>query len=319
MWMNGAQVGSEESSADISDADDGNPFIVGGMMEENGGVRNMYQGALDDFRIFRRCLSDKEIGTLYDRNGDGGSLNGEGRVKVGRLVPAAERSASDDAVIPKGMRVIAVGIPPKSETIVRGAIHPGMRVNVQLSYRRGEKGLDEGGKDGGKTGVNTVLRDIRVIAVNDAETVETQDGERKATRSVSLLVTPNQAELITAAATEDGIRLIIRDAAEKNPNSRLYHQTYPVGDLVTPLPWAEGVKLPGTVGTRSNDREMKKVGIGKPGTPAVKPDFKPLTDLILEKDRTGDMAAPRREGHDQLQRGQPQPRDQSDGRRPYED
>jgi len=85
MWMNGTRVVSEESTADIADADNTNPFIVGGFMGVGPWWNSMYRGALDDFRIFRRCLSDKEIGTLYDCNGDETSLHGEGRVTIGPL------------------------------------------------------------------------------------------------------------------------------------------------------------------------------------------------------------------------------------------
>ncbi len=97
MWMNGTRVGSEKSSADISDADNTNPFIVGGMMS-NGGVSAMFQGALDDFRIFRRCLSDKEIGSLYDCNGDETSLQGEGRVKIGPLIRGREMNLRESVL-----------------------------------------------------------------------------------------------------------------------------------------------------------------------------------------------------------------------------
>ncbi len=89
MWMNGARVGSEKSSADISDAGNTNPFIMGGIMENNG-VVDMFHGALDDFRVFRRCLSDKEIGTLYKSNGDETFLQGEGGVKMGPLCKSNE-------------------------------------------------------------------------------------------------------------------------------------------------------------------------------------------------------------------------------------
>ncbi len=84
MWMNGRRVVSEKSSADISDAGNTNPFIVGGMMYKQG-VRTMYQGALDDFRIFHRCLSEKEIADMFKSNGDEGFLQGEGRLKFGPL------------------------------------------------------------------------------------------------------------------------------------------------------------------------------------------------------------------------------------------
>jgi hypothetical protein len=84
MWMNGKRAGREKSSADVSDAGDTNPFIVGGMMGENG-VSNMFRGSLDDFRIFRRCLSEKEISKLYGSGGEPDALAGEGRVNIGPL------------------------------------------------------------------------------------------------------------------------------------------------------------------------------------------------------------------------------------------
>ena len=69
MWMNGVNVGCQHSAGNISDIDNTNPFIVGTMMSQ-GGVRQMFQGALDEFRIFHRCLSDSEIAGLYN-HGDG--------------------------------------------------------------------------------------------------------------------------------------------------------------------------------------------------------------------------------------------------------
>ena len=69
MWINGVRVGTEVAmNTDIGDTPNTNPFIVGGMMTDNG-VHDMFQGALDEFRIFHRCLSDAEIATLY-RGGD---------------------------------------------------------------------------------------------------------------------------------------------------------------------------------------------------------------------------------------------------------
>ena len=101
LWMNGERVASEKSSADIFDTDNTDPLIVGGMIGDEGAgprVGPMYQGALDDFRIFRRCLSDKEIGTLYDCGGDATILDGEGRVKIGPLVTG--RGAETDNAAP---------------------------------------------------------------------------------------------------------------------------------------------------------------------------------------------------------------------------
>ena len=83
MWMNGVKVGNEFSSADISDADDTNPLLLGGShvgingpggpndpVLNNLGIDSSFHGALDEFRIFHRCLSDGEIAALYN-HGDG--------------------------------------------------------------------------------------------------------------------------------------------------------------------------------------------------------------------------------------------------------
>ncbi len=65
LWMNGVKVASEDSTANISDTNDTNPFLVGGMMADNG-VQDMFQGDLDGFCIFHRSLSDTEIAVLYN-------------------------------------------------------------------------------------------------------------------------------------------------------------------------------------------------------------------------------------------------------------
>ena len=77
--------GGEGASTDISDTDNTNPFIVGGFTHDDG-VIEMFHGALDDFRIFRRCLPDKEIAALYTSNGGEAFLHGDGRVKFGPLI-----------------------------------------------------------------------------------------------------------------------------------------------------------------------------------------------------------------------------------------
>ena len=69
MWMNGTDVGSQVSSEDISDTNDTNPFIVGGMTTSSG-VADGFQGALDEFDIFNRVLSNTEIAAMYNA-GDG--------------------------------------------------------------------------------------------------------------------------------------------------------------------------------------------------------------------------------------------------------
>jgi hypothetical protein len=108
MWMNGGRVGSERSTADISDTDDTNPFIVGGIMSESG-LKDKFQGAVDEFRIFHRCLSDAEITALYHRdNGlsgaasrapaDNGLVTGYQFRVTGRVPPTDRREPKADVL-----------------------------------------------------------------------------------------------------------------------------------------------------------------------------------------------------------------------------
>jgi hypothetical protein len=96
MWVNGARACTERSSADISDAHNTNPFNMGaGAGNGPSGVGSLFGGDTDDFRIFRRCLSEKEIvADLYKSNGDEAFLQDEGRAKVGPL-RAVDAPSSD--------------------------------------------------------------------------------------------------------------------------------------------------------------------------------------------------------------------------------
>ncbi len=114
MWMNGARINSETSPAQISDTDNTNPFLVGGMMEDDGGAICIYQGSLDDFRIFRRCLSDKEIDALYSSGGDETAIRGEGRVKFGPLIALETKNVPHPRALQfDGEHYAKVDPPPK--------------------------------------------------------------------------------------------------------------------------------------------------------------------------------------------------------------
>jgi hypothetical protein len=84
MWLNGKRVVDEQSTAIVSDRDNTNPFTIGGAAAEPG-VHELFKGDLDDFRIFRRCLSEEEIADLFNHNGDETFMQGEGRLHIGPL------------------------------------------------------------------------------------------------------------------------------------------------------------------------------------------------------------------------------------------
>ncbi len=120
-----------------------------------------------------------------------------------------------DGMVPRGLRVVPVAV--GLEAIHGGLVLPGSRCNVQVLIRADPAvGVPE-------TLCKTILQDIRVFAVNDVTSTESQDRKTPDTRSiptgktVSLLVTPVQAQTVTLASQLGSIRLILRsgDDAEQ--------------------------------------------------------------------------------------------------------
>lgn len=108
-----------------------------------------------------------------------------------------------DALIPKGYRVVSVRVDKVSGG---GLILPGSRVDLLMHVTRNPAmGFAE-------TTTKTILEDIKVFAVNDVVSAESSGGETKsiAASTVSLLVTPKQAEKITLATELGNIRLVMR-------------------------------------------------------------------------------------------------------------
>ncbi len=105
--------------------------------------------------------------------------------------------------IPEGMRAVAVAVNQVSS--VSGFILPGSKVDVLLT---GTPLTEEG------RATTTVLEDLEVIST--AHKVEPDDnGRPENVPVVNLLVTPEQAELLTLAAAEGRIQLVLR-----NPNDK---------------------------------------------------------------------------------------------------
>jgi pilus assembly protein CpaB len=117
-----------------------------------------------------------------------------------------------DSLVPKGLRVVPV--PVGLEAIHSGLVLPGSRCDVQV-FIRADPNLGIG-----ETLCKTVLQDIRVFAVNDVTSTESLDPKAPDTRSiptgrtVSLLVTPAQAQIVTLASQLGTIRLILRSGED---------------------------------------------------------------------------------------------------------
>jgi pilus assembly protein CpaB len=114
--------------------------------------------------------------------------------------------------IPDGMRAVAVSVNQVSS--VSGFILPGSKVDVLLTGTP----MNEAGR-----ATTTVLENLEVLST--AHKVEPDaNGRPENVPVVNLLVTPEQAELVTLAAAEGRIQLVLR-----NPNDK--EETAPERDI----------------------------------------------------------------------------------------
>lgn len=122
-------------------------------------------------------------------------------------------------VIPPGMRAVAVRV---NEVVgVAGFVLPGMRVDVLVTGRPPNQA---------DTITTTVLQNILVLSAGQQIEPDAR-GNAINTPVVTLLVTPEQAEILTLAGNEGRIQLVLRNASdqsvEKTPG-RLLTELYNV-------------------------------------------------------------------------------------------
>ncbi len=107
-----------------------------------------------------------------------------------------------NAIIPRGMRAVSINI--TGGAAVSGFLNPGNYVDVLVTVR--------GGQDGRAAETNTLLQAITVLAVNARMGVGSESsGERRGRPSVTLAVTPEQAEQLTHAVAEGTVTLTLRN------------------------------------------------------------------------------------------------------------
>ena len=107
------------------------------------------------------------------------------------------------ATIPPGMRACAVKV---DEVVnVSGFVTPGMRVDVLISGR--PPGLQNNTRG---TESRTLLQNIQVLSAG-TDFQKDSEGKAKAVQVVNLLVTPEQAELLSLATNQVKIQLVLRN------------------------------------------------------------------------------------------------------------
>jgi pilus assembly protein CpaB len=132
----------------------------------------------------------------------------EGEPFVDTRLAAKGAGAGFAASIPAGMRAVAVHV---NEVVgVAGFVVPGMRVDILIT------GNPPGDASQG-TRVKTLLQNIEVLSAgqnfqHDAE------GKPVTVPVVNLLVTPDQAELLSLAGNETKIQLVLRNPLDTKVN-----------------------------------------------------------------------------------------------------
>lgn len=110
--------------------------------------------------------------------------------------------------IPPGYRVVPIEV--NSVSGAGGMVRPGDRVDLLLSVQVNP------GKHIHETSTRTILQDVKVFAVNDRFRLEDDESDKSiAIKTVSLLVTPEQAQKVTLATELGTIRLVLRSPEDQ--------------------------------------------------------------------------------------------------------
>jgi pilus assembly protein CpaB len=112
------------------------------------------------------------------------------------------------AIIPPGMRAVAVRV--NDIVGVAGFVVPGMRVDILIA------GTPPGGSNNLGTLEKTLLQNIEVLSAGQ-NIQKDAEGKPVSVQVVNLLVTPEQAEILSLASNETRIQLILRNPLDTAP------------------------------------------------------------------------------------------------------
>ena len=120
-----------------------------------------------------------------------------------------------------------------------GFVVPGMRVDVLISGGNG---------DGGRNGVlsRTVLQNIEVLSAGQ-KIEKTADGKPQDAQVVNLLVTPDQAEVLSLASSEAKVQLVLRnplDTKEEKTSGTSVAALFGLSEAPKPVASAAPVRVP---------------------------------------------------------------------------
>lgn len=110
--------------------------------------------------------------------------------------------------IPDGMRAVTVSVDPTKTH--SGQIQPGDRVDVLVTYKyRGDRGMSSRTK--------SILEYIEVFSVDNRRASVTDEKQEVSAKNISLLVTPDNANLLMLAENKGTLHLALRHKGDKDP------------------------------------------------------------------------------------------------------
>jgi pilus assembly protein CpaB len=110
------------------------------------------------------------------------------------------------AMIPPGMRAVAIRV---NEVVgVAGFVVPGMRVDVLISGNR------PGGDGNLGTLTKTMLQNLEVLSAGQ-DFKKDAEGKPVLVQVVNLLVTPEQAEMLSLASSQTNVQLVLRNPLDR--------------------------------------------------------------------------------------------------------
>lgn len=150
-------------------------------------------------------------------------------------------------MIPKGLRVVTVKVDQVSSG--SGLVLPGDRVDVAVVLRSDlTKGITE-------PVTQTFLQDIKVFAVNDQFHIQgvAQEETSIQAKTVSLLVTPEQAQMILVASEAGKIQLVMRSPEEQD---QVHVKPLRLRDVLDLSEWADREKEKMVPTSESTDQQL---------------------------------------------------------------
>jgi len=120
------------------------------------------------------------------------------------------------AVLPSGMRAVAISIDSRGSSTAGGFILPNDRVDVLRTYRN-EAASQQLASDVHVS--ETILRNVKVLAIGKNVQTDEQGNSFVDGETATLELTPGQSEAITLAQRTGQLSLVLRSLADSGPDA----------------------------------------------------------------------------------------------------